>query len=173
MGATGNIAAAMPNAISAFSSLAGGYASSQAARAEGNIARMQGHTNAKIAEMQAKDAIERGTKESYAHKTKVRQLIGEQRAAAAAQGIDVSSESVTKITSDTAYYGELDAATIRNNAYREAFGYKTQARSSRAQAEIDYVSSRGAARSSLLTGGMQAAGYGAEAYRAYKTKKDE
>jgi hypothetical protein len=154
--------------FSAAAALGGGIAQSQASRAQGNIARTQSEVNAKVAEGQASDAIRRGEREAMAQKAKVRQTMGAQRAAQAAQGIDIGSDSAIGVVGDTAYYGEIDVQTIKNNAYREAFGYKQQASNIRSQGRLDYIASRAEAKSSLLTGGMQAASYASGAWGEYR-----
>jgi hypothetical protein len=151
-----------------MSALSGGIAQSQASRAQGDISRAQSEMNARVAEMQAKDAVKRGEREAMAHKQKVKQMIGSQRAAYAAQGIDLASDTAVGVVGDTAYYGEQDINTIKNNAYLEAFGYKQQASQIRGQGRLDVLTSRAESRSSLLTGGMQAIAYGADAYSEYK-----
>ena len=92
--------------------------------------------NAAVADIQAKDAIERGAEQESRFRSQVRQTVGAQRAAFAASNIDVSFGSAVDVQADAAYLGELDALTIRSNAAREAWGYKVQATDIRKRAEI-------------------------------------
>jgi len=165
MGQSGNI-------VAGIAALGGGIAQAQASRTQGKIARSQAELNAQIAESQASDAIKRGEKEASAHKMKVKQMMGSQRAALAAQGLDLSGESAMAGVGDTAYFGEMDIQQIKMNAYREAFGYKQQASNLKSQGRLDYLAGRAGATSSFLTGGMQALSYGAMARDSYiKDKK--
>lgn len=102
----------------------------QSIRAERLLGAYQRQTfemNAKIAEFQAEDAIRRGDEEANKLLTNVQKLIGSQRTATAAQGIEVDSGSALDIQLDTAALGAVDAQTIKTNAYQEAFGFKAEA----------------------------------------------
>jgi len=87
----------------------------------------QAQFNAAIAEEQATDAIARGKEEEDRYRAQVRSRIGTTRAAFASQGVDVGSGSAVDVQADQAYLGELDALQIRNNAAREAWGYRVEA----------------------------------------------
>lgn len=82
--------------------------------------------NATIAEIQAQDAIARGKIEEKKSRRVTEQVIGAQRTGFAAQGVDVNRGSALEVQADAAYLGELDALTIRNNAAKEAWGFRTQ-----------------------------------------------
>jgi len=82
--------------------------------------------NAAVAELQAKDAVERGAEEESRFRTTVRGMVGTQRVGFAAGNIDVGYGSAVDVQADAAYLGELDALTIRTNAAREAWGYNVQ-----------------------------------------------
>lgn len=83
--------------------------------------------NAGIADWQAQDALERGAVEEKRLRRRTEQVIGSQRTGLAAQGVDVNRGSALDVQADAAYLGELDALTIKNNAAKEAWGYKVQA----------------------------------------------
>lgn len=104
----------------------------QAGKAQSQIAGY----NARVAEAQAVDAIERGELEESRQRSSTQQLIGSQRARLAAQGIEIDSGSALEVQEDTAALGEMDALMIRNNAAREAWGYRTQAADYRNQGTI-------------------------------------
>ena len=92
--------------------------------------------NAQVAELQAKDALERGAEQESGFRMQVRGAVGAQRAGFAAGNIDVSSGSAVDVQADAAFLGELDALTIRTNAAREAWGFKVQASDLRQRAQI-------------------------------------
>lgn len=83
--------------------------------------------NAAIAELQAKDVIERGREDESRFRVGVRGLIGSQRAGFAGQGVDVGFGSAVDVQSDARSLGQADIQTMRKNAEREAWGFKVQA----------------------------------------------
>ncbi len=92
--------------------------------------------NAAVADIQARDATQRGTEEESKFRQGVDVLIGSQRAGFAAAGVDVGFGSAVDVQADAALLGELDALTIRTNAAREAWGYKVEATDLRERARI-------------------------------------
>jgi hypothetical protein len=132
-----------------------GVQSIQQMRSQGQQADAEGialRTNAGLAELQAQDAIARGAQASAQVRRDTRATIGAQRVAYASQGVDVGSGSALAVQADTAAIGELDALTIKNNAAREAFGYKIDAANSRTREEYTRQAGRNAQTSTLLTG---------------------
>ena len=140
------------------------YGNSKSAEAEGEFKKQQFETNAKLAEMQSDDAMRRGYKAVEQIRTKAHQTKGAQRAALAAQGLDINSGSAAEIQDDTDRMSEEDVATAKTNAWREAWGYKMQAVNASGAAQMASIAGRNQARNSLLTGGIQALNYGTQAY---------
>lgn len=133
--------------------------SAKGAERQGNYEKQIYDQNAKYAEQQAADAIQVGQEAEYRHRAGVRGLVGSQRAASAAQGIDIDSGSALDIQLESVGIGELDALTIRNNAAREAWGYKVEAADLRNRGALAQYAGRNAAASyrnqswsTLLTG---------------------
>lgn len=93
--------------------------------------------NAAIADLQSKDAINRGAITEYQIRRDTKRFIGDQRVAAAASGVDVNSGSAVDAQADTAGLGELDAITARRNAQMEAWDLKNQANNLRAEAKLN------------------------------------
>lgn len=92
--------------------------------------------NAGVAELQAQDAVARGSLDESRFRQNVRQVIGSQRAGMAAGNVDVGYGSAVDVQGDAAFLGELDALTIRTNAARQAWGYQVTAEDSRRKAAI-------------------------------------
>jgi hypothetical protein len=92
--------------------------------------------NASVAELQAKDAVERGAEEEARFRSQVRGAVGSQRAGFAASNVDVGFGSAVDVQADAAYLGELDALTIKNNATREAWGYQVESYDLKQRARI-------------------------------------
>ena len=110
--------------------------------------------NAQISQRRAQDALERGADEEQRQRLKTQQILGQQRAAMAANGVDIGWGSPLDTMVDTATMGELDALTIRQNAARENYDYRVQAMNGEADAELK----RGEAKSALQGGSLAAMG---------------
>lgn len=124
--------------------------------------------NVKYGKMAEEDAIRRGDLDAAKiHKDKKR-VIGSQRAAFAAQGIDVGEGSALDVQEDTDLIGTLDMIKTKNNAYREAFGYKIQSSQDTLSGKLAKIQGDTSARSSLVTGGLNAARSGLDAFYQYK-----
>lgn len=110
----------------------------QARQSAGQASYQQGvaKNNEILARRNAALAIQAGDVREQAKRRETAGLIGAQRAAYAAHGVDVNVGSPVDIQSDTAELGELDALTIRNNAQREAYGYKIQGDNAGAEAGL-------------------------------------
>ena len=137
--------------------LSSSYMESKAIGLESSIEAQRLEKNARLAELQAKDAEIQGKKDATAYKVKINQLIGSQRASMAAQGIEVNADSALDIQLETKELGAVDAQTIRNNAFREATGYRIQSIGYSSQAGYTRISGKTKARNTLLTGGLQTA----------------
>lgn len=83
--------------------------------------------NQKISQVMINDLWRQTSKDVRDYKKAVKTEIGSQRANYAAQGVNVSTGSANEMQLETAYQAEVDILTMRNNAYRQAFGYKVQA----------------------------------------------
>ncbi len=83
--------------------------------------------NAQMERQSAADALERGRVEDARYQKQLTQRMGAQRAALAANGIDLSFGSAADFLTDTAVVGQEDSATIRENAMRETRGFEISA----------------------------------------------
>lgn len=124
----------------------------------GKFAEAQAERNAQYAEQQAQDASRRGAIEEEQHRLKVRAMLGAQRAILGANNVVASSGTPLLLAAETAQFGEADAITIRNNAARETFGYRTRALEERLAGRQRRREGTLGAASTLLTGGAQAYG---------------
>ncbi len=133
------------------------YQQASAYESEGNYQKSIANINARFSKLNAQDAIKRGGKEAEQLKKQAKQLIGTQRVNLAAQGIDVESGSALDVQTDTAELAEIDAMTIRNNAWKEAWGYRVQAMNETFSGKYAQLSAQNKSRNTLLAGGLQAA----------------
>lgn len=123
-----------------------------AVRREGRYISAVNTANAALADESAEDAIARGWLAEQRLRTGTHGLAAEQRTMLAAQGLDLSTGSAAEIAENTIALGELDALMIRNNAAREAWGYRVEATNFRQQALLARSSSKAQARSLRMQG---------------------
>lgn len=128
-----------------------------AAGALGEYQNRIGNLNAELSEARAEDAINRGDLEAGDYLAEARLAEGSQKAAAGTSGVDVNTGSFADQFADTRLQGARGALQIKNNAWAEAYGYKSQAIEQRAGAQFATVNARNTQTTGLLTGGFQAA----------------
>lgn len=97
--------------------------------------------NATLADKKARDDLTAGQQEEQRKRLETAQLRGEQKAAMAANGVDLNFGSPLDTLVDTAKMGELDALNIRTNAYRAAYNEKVQASNFQNEAMMDRAKS--------------------------------
>lgn len=133
------VAMGVSAAVNAVGQIKAGGAAEDAGKAQQAAAESEAQLsdyNAAVADLQATDAVTRGTQQENRFRVGVRGLIGSQRAAFAGNNVDVGYGSTVDVQADAARLGEFDALQIRTNAAREAWGYKVQATDLRARAAI-------------------------------------
>lgn len=99
------------------------------------------------------DAMERGERDARDAARQHAQLMGAQRAAMAANGIDVSFGSAADLMADSASLAQEEQTTVRENTRREIMGYDINAANFGAQAKA----SRRAGNFALVSGGLEMA----------------
>lgn len=119
--------------------------------------------NAQLATWQGEDSLQRGQVAASGATMKTGQQVGSQRAALAANGVDLSMGSAQNIITDTEFIGKVDANTIQDNAAREAWGYRMQSRNYTDQARAARAGASNinpwlAAGTSLLSSATSVAG---------------
>lgn len=157
------------------SAIAGGIGAiknSQAQREQADYQANQDSFNATVTDLQAADAIARGETDAQNAGIQAAQLKGTQKAAFAGQGVDVSTGSAADLIAETDKMSMLDILTIKNNAAKEAFGYKAQGAGYLNQADITKKAGKSAANTTLLTGGANVLSAGANIYGS-ATKNDK
>jgi len=124
--------------------------------------------NATISERRARDAIERGEDEEQRKRAEVQKLLGQQKVAYAASGVDLSFGSPLDTIVDTAVMGELDALTIRSNSYREAYDRRVDATNQRSGAEMSRMEGDAAKKGGYLSAVGTVLGGVGKAYGQYR-----
>jgi len=128
------------------------------ARAEKRAAK----ANAALAEYNAQDAARRGQLELARVQRRTAQLKGSQRANLAARGLDLSEGSPLEVLTETDYFGELDANTVKENTAREIYGFRVAGR--------NYLEQAAAINPWLSAGASALSGAGLVADRWYQYK---
>jgi hypothetical protein len=159
-------------ALTAASTLLGAAGAKQQSDASASAARYEAKVqdmNVTLSEQRARDALERGKVEEQQKREQVAQMQSKQRAAMAANGIDVGYGSALDIMVDTATLGEIDALTIRKNSANEAYDYRVDAANGRASASLRRANAANTeaagnlnAFSTILTGAGKAYGSGSQ-----------
>lgn len=126
-------AGALSTGVSAIGAAQQASATAAADRYQAQVAL----NNQKIAGQYAAQATADGENQVAAKQQQTAQMIGSERAAMAANGVELDNGSALRIQGDTAKLGEVDALTIRNNAARAAYGYELQGVSYGQQAALD------------------------------------
>lgn len=162
-------------AATAASSVMSYVGQKQAGAAQSNALRYQADmdtNNSIIAERQAQDALDRGRTEEQMHRIKIGQLKGQQVNAFAKNGVETDSGSALDTLSDTAMIGELESLTIRNNAEREAYGYKVQSMNYSASATNNRTAAstaKSSANTAAIGSVLSSAGSVADKWYGYKS----
>jgi len=138
--------------------LAGVAVSAIGSMQAGADAKQTAAINAKLAGIQAEDSLSRGGVEEDRYRRQIAQIAGAQRSEIGRRNVQGGSGTALDLLSDTAQIGEEDALTIRNEAAREAWGYRWQADESKRYGKAASRNAHYQAGSTLLTGGAQAYG---------------
>jgi hypothetical protein len=150
------------------------YAQARAMRLAARMEKSGARFNAKLDEIRARQALDRGRAVESAARHRARAMEAAQRARAAASNIDPRTGSIGDITADTAFLGMLDAQTAANNAWREAWGYETRGGLGLIQGGWNARALRNRAQNTLATGGMRVAREAARAaYRWDRAVPDD
>lgn len=145
----------MASGASASASLADSYSQASAMRTEADYSASMYARNASYARRNAREEVEQGDVEASRLGSRVRQLQGEQNAAAVSQGLVAGSGSAGELSDEAAKMGALDQLTIRNNAAKAAFGYDFQAGEYENAGKTAKAMARQQSRSTLATGGLR------------------
>lgn len=164
MGANAGLMMGIATGAQGVGAMAGAIGQSHSLKVQGEVQQKLYDMNVRMAEYQAKDTLRMGERAVDLHRQKTKSLIGTQRVNLAAQGIDLESGSALDIQNNTKYMSELDVMTIKNNAWRQAWGFKMDALSSSFRGEVARMSGNNAGRNTLLTGILDSTTYGMKGY---------
>lgn len=145
----------MGQMVSGITSIFGGFMAANSYLDSGEIQKTVQENNAKIDDMKAKDAVDRGLQAEFRGRSNTRKLIGSQRAAFGASGIDINEAGgvASNVSADTAKMSEMDMITVRTNAAREAWGFNVAAQEDRYKGTLAVWESEQAATGAVFQAG--------------------
>lgn len=108
--------------------------------------------NAKIANKNAANERQTGIEEARLQRMKTLQAVGNQQAAMAANGMDVTQGTSLDIIEDTAAMGELDALQIQTNYERKALAYEQQGLNFSNESRMDVIAGKNAYTAGVIKG---------------------
>lgn len=136
----------------------GGMLSAQGSRARGRAERIQAEINARLMEIQAKDAEERGEFQAKEVRNRGKQMRGSQRAALAASGLSIEGDtSANQVLAETLDMTAKDVRQVRENAFREAWGLRQQGLQTQFQGRLAERMARIDASATIAATGLKAA----------------
>lgn len=137
--------------LSAAGTAIAGIGAYQQSKVAGEVAAR----NAKLADLQAEDALRRGENEAAELRRRVAATKSAQRVSLAAKGLDLTYGTAADLQDQTDFFGESDVATVRTNARKEAWSRRSQS----ANFQTEALSQRPwlSAGSTLLSGAGQVA----------------
>jgi hypothetical protein len=124
---------------------------------QGKWAKQLAEYNAKVASKQGEYAIQKGVEMGTRQRMATGALRGAQRTSFAGQNVLLDDGTAAEAEQQAAYWGEIDALTVRNNAALEAWGYKQSGVNSNIQGQMSYAQGIAGATGTLLTGAGQLA----------------
>lgn len=156
-------------AAGAAQSAVGGYYGARSRKSSLNFQANMSDINARLSELSAQSALLQGQREEQKSRLQTAELKSTQRTGMAANGIDLGEGSATQVLTSTDLMGQVDAETIKSNAVRNAWGYRTQAVNSQNEA----IMARAGAKSispgmSLATSLLGSAGSVSQSWYQFK-----
>lgn len=134
------------------------YSGMKGAIDEQQAAQVEWNTNDALAQYQARGARIRGRQEEGKVRVAGAQLSAEQRMAYANSGVDENVGTAANTQANTTALNELDAQTVKNNAAREAWGFKVQQEQAHQTYKAKVAAAQNKAIGSVLTGAGQLLG---------------
>ena len=163
----------------AFSGIAGAFESRGQARLlqkQAELEQMQLRHNAEMVEIQGKELLEKSKDDVFRRQQQVKQMLGAQKVALAAQGITVEGDLGKALEKDERTILKEDSEAIKNNAWREAFGLELKAQDFRNEAVFAGMKARyegGLVKSKGLTSASRSFASAAQTFATdpYRSRK--
>ena len=124
-----------PTTIALAATALSGAMAAKGAYDQGQVQKQIGRNNQIMAEYAAQAAEKRGETEAIAVRRKGDQVLGAQRAAQAASGLDLGVGTTADLQDQTSFFNQQDVATTRTNARNDAWSSRAQGANARAQGD--------------------------------------
>ena len=161
-------------ALSAIGDGVGAYGAYEQGQAQAGAAHYNAAIASQNAALQRKNAEiaeQSGEAQAGIQGQKTKATIASTTAHQAASGVDTAGGSFTDVRSSERELGELDAATIRSNAAREAYGYHNKAVSDEAQATLSETEAKNDVTAGTLNAASTFLGGASSASQSYQKFK--
>lgn len=149
-------------------SMIGSYKTAQAQKASLDYEAAVAKNNQQLTQYQAGIAQQDGAVQENNLELKIAQTTGDQRAALAANGVDLGVGSANEILATTKFMGTRDVLQLRDNTARKVWALNNQASSYASEAEADKAASSAInPTTSAITSGLVGAGSVASSWYKY------
>jgi hypothetical protein len=119
---------------------------------QGQFQSQQLELNAQLADLQGKEAGEKGQFESELENAKTAGIEGQQKTSYASENVNSNFGSARAVQQETSNLGGMDSATIAHNANMEAWGYKIKAQNEETEAAETTIAAENKANQTMLGG---------------------
>ena len=143
--------------------LAGGLLQGLSAVRQAKLQNQMAIGNAGLMDMRADDVERIGADQANKILDRTSYMTGQQKAAQAASGLNLNVGTPALIRQEDSRRGTLDAMTMRNNTWRQAFGLRNQAENMRMQGSLGLEG----ARASVLPNMISSAANSFPAFQKY------
>lgn len=127
-----------------------GMGEASAIKAQGEYQKAMADINARNAELMAERRLKKGDEDAKLYQQKINQTVGAQIASYAGQGVALDSEIAQQVQQQTYEIGHEDIQQLKNNAYLEAMGYKTEAFNTRLNSRMSLYATNAKANSAMM-----------------------
>lgn len=134
-----------------------GVGQARAMEAQAEYQKEMSDINARNAQLMGERVIKQGDVDAATQKKKINQILGQQRAGFASQGVEVGYGTAQKIQDETMATGVEEIQSIRNNAFLTAMGYQAEAQDRSRNARMAVSGAQTAGSQTILAGGLSAA----------------
>lgn len=145
-------------AIAAVISLYAADRSASAQKKAGEYQQAVAQENKKLADQKATDELNRGAEEAAQVRRQTQLRLGAQRAALAANNLDLQTGTSLDILGDTALYGAVDERRAKENARRRAWGYQLEGQNYQWQGDLARFNARAGAQATYLNAASNVTG---------------
>jgi len=145
-------AVAIPLIVSAAAAAASAGVKAAGDKASGDYSQAVANQNSLIATIAGGAAVQKGQYQASQVEGQGTRIIGKERAGFSAAGVDATAGSAMDVQAGTRMMSDIDAATIRSNAAREAWGYSAQGQNFQIQGGLAKQSADFSEASSIVGG---------------------